>query len=46
MNLILLALFLSIYSVEQPPEILDCNYRNIKLHGKVQFVESFPDFKV
>ena len=31
---------------EQQPEILDCHYKNIKLYGKVQFVESFPDFKI
>ena len=24
----------------------DCEYNGIKLHGKVQFVESFPDIKI
>ena len=50
MNIILLILFISSYSVnliaEQTPEIIDCSYKNIELHGKVQFVESFPDFKI
>ena len=50
MNLVLLILFLSSYSVniitEQPLAIPDCSYKNIKLNGKVQFVDSFPDFKV
>lgn len=31
---------------EQQSEIIDCNYKNIQLHGKVQFVTSFPDIKI
>jgi hypothetical protein len=36
-------------SISKAPSMLatsDCTYKGIALHGKVQFVESFPDLKI
>ncbi len=30
----------------QKSKIFDCSYNGIKLHGKVQFVDAFPDIKI